>query len=267
MSRNSHPDWCENNLHRISRRPRLMTNSSLSSVEDPSQSAAGTASIMNGILNLNRRRLLLSVLLSFTVMNGLDANPRTQSSAREKQVLSGAEFPDYDAEILRAQRNGMLNNSLSGRLKREPGIPELADLLQQDRVDEAITLLRLIIRSTPQNIPAAFQVVVEHPGRFSDVARGYPDSLQQLVDAARMQLSQLSREEGARAERQMLLVDRSVAADQRRSTVDRLRPFVQQYAGTETALLTEVDVIEFGLPIRQQLTALDAVVLVAPLSR
>jgi len=58
----------------------------------------------------------------------------------------------------------------------------------------------------------------------------------------------------------MLLVDRSVPADQRPRTVDRLRPFVEQYAGTETALLTEVDVIQFGLPIRQQLTALDTVV-------
>ncbi len=175
-------------------------------------------------------------------------------------MLSGAEFPDYDAEILREQRNGMVNRSLDLRLKRQPGSSEIADLLEQNRVDEAIQLLRSIIKSAPQDIPAAFKVVVEQSGQFSDVARGYPESLQELVDAARMQLPRLSREEAARAERQLLIVDRSVPFDQRQSTVDRLRAFVQQYAGTETALLTEVDVIESGVPIQQQLTALDAIV-------
>src|SRR5262245_19667548 len=73
--RNSHPDWCENNLHRISRRPLLMTNSSPSSVEDPLQSAAGTASNMNGILRLNRGRLLLLLLLSLVVVHGQEVGP------------------------------------------------------------------------------------------------------------------------------------------------------------------------------------------------
>src|SRR4029079_8731758 len=138
----------------------------------------------------------------------------------------------YDAEILRAQRNGMVNNSLSARLKRQPGIRELADLLQQERVDEAIQLLRSIIKSAPQDIPAAFKVVVEQPGRFSDVARGYPESPQELVEASRMQLPRLSSEDAARTERQILLVDRGGPSDQRRSTADRLHAFVQQYAGT-----------------------------------
>jgi tetratricopeptide (TPR) repeat protein len=208
---------------------------------------------------MRHTRLRLPLLLSFLVFAEVAANPPAQSSDQSRQLLSGAEFPDYDAAILRAQRNGMVNNSLSARLKRQPRIPELADLLQQERVDEAIQLLRSIIKSAPQDIPTAFKVVVEQSGRFSDVARGYPESLQELVDAARTQLPRLSREDAARTERQLLLVDRRVPPDQRRSTVDRLRPFVEEYAGTETALLTEVDVIEFGLPIRQKLIALDAV--------
>ena len=236
-----------------------MTNNSPSSVEDPFQCAAGTASNMKGILRLNRKPLLL-LLLSLTIVSGLAASPPTQSSERERQVLSGAEFPDYDAEILRAQRNGMVNTSLSARLKRDPGISELADLLQQDRVDEAVQLLRSIIKSAPQNIPAAFKAVVEQSGRFSDIARGYPESLQELVDSARTQLPRLSREDAARAERQLLLVDRSGPPNPQQGTADRLRRFVEQYAGTDTALLTEVDVIQTGLPIRQQLNALDAIV-------
>jgi len=146
------------------------------------------------------------------------------------------------------------------RLSQQPGVAEVADLLKQNRIDDALGVLHSIIKNAPQDIPRAFELVVEQSSRFSYTARGYPDSLQEIVDAARQQLPRLSREESARAERQLLLIDLSGSAYQTRGTADRLRAFVQQYGGTDTALLAEVDVIAFGLRIREQLPALDRVV-------
>jgi hypothetical protein len=158
-------------------------------------------------------RPALLLLLSLTAVNELGADPRMQSSEQQTRVLSGAEFPDYDAEVLRQERNGLINNSLTARLKRKPGVPEIADLLEQNRVEVAIRLLRSIVKSSPQDIPRAFKVVVEKSSRFSDTARGYPELLQQLVDAAREQLPRLSREEAAQTERQLVLVDRRMPSN------------------------------------------------------
>ena len=103
----------------------------------------------------------------------------------------------------------------------------------------------------PDNIPRVFRVVSEQSSRVSDQARGYPDSLQALVDAARRQLPRLPREEAARAKRRLLLLDRqpSFAPAKRPAWADQLRAFVKKYAGTETALLTEIDIMAFGLPV------------------
>lgn len=201
----------------------------------------------------------LVVALLTAVVVGTGGAPRPQFRDSGPLVLSGAEFPDYDAEVLRAERNGLVNKSLSMRLSRQPGVAEVADLLQQNRIDDALRVLQSIIKNAPQDIPRAIESVVEQSSRFSDMARGYPESLQEVVDAARQQLPRLSREESARAERQLLLIDRHAPAEQR-STADRLRAFVRQYEGTDTALLAEVDVIAFGLRIREQLPALDRVV-------
>ena len=103
------------------------------------------------------------------------------------------------------------------------------------------------------------KIVGQKSTKFDDIARGHPAALQALVDAARQQLPRLAREEAARAERSLLLVDRR-PVEKPQAAVDKLRAFVKQYGGTETALLTEIDVMEFGLPIRERLESLDGFV-------
>jgi tetratricopeptide (TPR) repeat protein len=215
----------------------------------------------NAAQHMNRLQTVhvwLSVALSLAgPLVGLTAGQPTQSTGQPAELLSPAEFPDYDAGVWREQRNGLATKSASSRLTKQPDSPEIAELLQQNRVDDALRVLRSIVDKYPQNIPRAFQIVSEESPRFWDKARGYPDSLQELVDAARKQLARLPREEAARAERRLLLLDRQPSLAKRPEFADQLRTFVQQYAGTQTALLTEIDVIEFGLPIRQRLEALD----------
>ena len=198
-------------------------------------------------------RLWLPVAISLaSPLVGFVAAQPAQST-RPAELLSPAEFPDYDVNVWREQRSGLATR----RLLQQPGSPEIAGLLQQNRVDDALRVLRVIVDKYPESIARAFEIVSEQSSLFTDQARGYPESLQELVDAARKQLARLPREEAARAERRLLLLDRQPSVAKRPAFADQLRTFVKQYAGTETALLTEIDVIGFGLPIRQRLEALD----------
>jgi tetratricopeptide (TPR) repeat protein len=180
-----------------------------------------------------------------------------QSTGQPALLLSPAEFPDYDASVWREQQAGLAAKVASSRLTQQPESPEITELLQQNRIDDALRVLRAIIDKHPEQIPRAFEVVSPESSRFSDRARGYSTTLQELVEDARKQLPRLPKEEAARAERQLLLLDRQPSLAKRPAFADQLRTFVQQYAGTDTALLTEIDVMVFGLPIRGRLDALD----------
>jgi hypothetical protein len=177
------------------------------------------------------------------------------------ELLSPAEFPDYDYDIWRTQRNGLALRATLNHLAEHPDSPEFAELLKQNHIDEALGRLRAIVNEHPAQMARAFEVAAPEWPRMTDEARGYPAALQELVDAARSRLSQLPREEAARTERQLLLIDRRpymAPADKRPQFADQLKTFVQQYTGTTEALLAEVDAIELGLPIRERLQALDA---------
>lgn len=184
------------------------------------------------------------------------AGQASQSTGQPAPVLSGAEFPPYDARVWTDQRNGLA----ARRLTEQPVSPEITELLQQNRIDDALRVLREIVDKRPDQIPRAFEIALEESHRFSDRARGYPDALQDLVNAARKKLPGLPRETAARAERQLLVLDRQPPPSCRGSASfgTRLQCLVQEYAGTETALLTEVDVIEFSrAPMGERLDALD----------
>ena len=121
-----------------------------------------------------------------------------------------------------------------------------------------LQVLRAIVDNHPERIARAFEIVGQQSYRFDDRGHGYPaDALQQIIDAARKRLPALPREEAARAARQLLQNNRQ-PPPAGRSFVDKLRAFVEEYAGTETALLTEIDVITFGLRIRERLEATGA---------
>lgn len=199
--------------------------------------------------------LALSVVGPFV---DLAAGQVAQSTRQPAPLLSPAEFPDYDAGVWREQRNGLAAKVASSRLTQQPESPEITELLQQNRIDDALRVLHAIVDKHPEQIPRAFEIASRESHRFSDRARGYPDAIQDLVNAARRKLSSLPREAAARAERQLLLLDRQPSCRGTVSFADRLRCLVQEYAGTETALLTEIDVIELGGgPMGERLEALD----------
>lgn len=210
-------------------------------------------------MNLSRTALA-SLCLALSVLGpfpDVAAAQIAQSPVPPAPLLSPAEFPDYDAGVWREQRAGLAAKVASRLRAQQPESPEITELLQQNRIDEALRVVRAIVDRHPEQIARAFQIVSQESSRFWDPARSYSTTLQGLVEDARKQLSRLPKEEAARAERQLLMSDRQPSLAKPPVFADTLRAFVDQYAGTEAALLTEIDVMVFGLPIRECLEALD----------
>jgi outer membrane protein assembly factor BamD (BamD/ComL family) len=118
----------------------------------------------------------------------------------------------------------------------------LADVKDQAGLLHA---LRLIVDTRPQRIADAFEAVREALWGFrgdAEQTKLNAATLMAIVAAARKRLPELPREDGARAERMLLSVDAQFSSDRNRWG-EILRRFVEQYRGTEAALLAEVDVI------------------------
>jgi hypothetical protein len=150
-----------------------------------------------------------------------------------------ADYPPYDSEAFRLLTAGLGRKSTTARLAQDPNDPEIIrDLLTQERTDEALLVLRRIVSAYPERMPRAFEAIYGQGTRFSSRAHGQPQALQEIVNAAKAQLPRLSREDAARVARQLLLVDRQSTCPGENRIETYLRCFVEEYAGTETALLT-----------------------------
>jgi hypothetical protein len=173
-----------------------------------------------------------------------------------------ADYPPYDGDAFRRLTEGLARNATTIWLARDPNDPEvIRDLLRQERTDEALVVLRTIVSAFPERMPRAFEATYGQGSRFSSRAHGYPEALQEIVNEAKQQLPRLSREDAARVARQLLLLDRQRACPGQNTTENSLRCFLDEYAGTEIGLLTQVDLIEFqGRPLSDRLAALDQLV-------
>ncbi len=203
---------------------------------------------------MNSKVLVASAVLIVWPGIGLRLDGQVRQPSTPSPLLA-ADFPPSDASVWRLLQNGETAKAESRLRADQPDSPEITSLLRQDRIDDALRVLRAIVDRYPEQIPRAFEIVAEERSHLRDQARGHPEALQTLVKAARQQLPRLSREDAARAERQLLLIDPSTPGT---SFADQLRDFVREYAGTEAALLTEVDVIVFGHPaMSERLSLLD----------
>src|SRR5262249_43088982 len=157
-----------------------------------------------------------------------------------------ADYPPYDSDVFRLLTEGLARKATTIRLARNPNDPEIIrDLLTQERADEALVVLKRIVSAFPERMPSAFEAMYGQGSRFSSHAHGYPEALQEIVNAAKQQLPRLSREDAARVARELLLVDRQRTCPGENRMENSLRCFLDEYAGTETGLLSQVDLIEF----------------------
>ena len=219
-----------------------------------------------------KSQLRAALFLVFVVLSCVDISARpawNQPAATDQPgaipvsapAPDSADFPPYDAEAFRLQAEGVVRKATTLRLSQHPDDPDvIRDLLDQGRLEEALVVLRTIVTSLPERMPSAFEAMYGQGARFSSRAHGHADALQEVVNAAKQRLPRLPREDAARVARQLLLVDRQSSCSSN-ETGKVLACFLAEYAGTETALLTQVDYIAFqGRPLAERLAALDALV-------
>jgi tetratricopeptide (TPR) repeat protein len=133
--------------------------------------------------------------------------------------------------------------------------------VQARNIDRMLDALRSIVDTQPQRMAAAFEALGEARFQFrgnDEATRRNAERMRQIVADARTRLPDLPREEAARAERQFVPIDAELSLDRQRTWSTGIARVVEQYRGTEAAVLAELDLIGSGGVSQQMLDRLDA---------
>lgn len=187
------------------------------------------------------RALLLLVPFILTLSARVNAQ-----TAIDKAIA--AEFPSHDSQLLRVQQRGNGIAAATAALARDPdAVDTLALLLAQEQIDDAIVVAERIVAAHPDRLLPALKLVARESYRFRDKPRGQPEALARIARNARQRLAELPREEAARAARQIIMFEpRQPGAPRANAYEESLNEFIRDYAGTEEAVLTEVDRLTRG---------------------
>jgi len=136
-------------------------------------------------------------------------------------------------------------------------------LLEVRRYDDALAVLGRIVDNKPSDIPAAFDALADdYESVISYASRSRVDTIRPLIKAAKAHLTSLPREQAARAARAIASVE-SRSDSRPDAWRSLLKAFVNKYAGTEVALLAQVDLLD-DVSNPNRVAALDAFVRAHP---
>jgi tetratricopeptide (TPR) repeat protein len=172
------------------------------------------------------------------------ASPQSRPPSADPLAMP-ADFPPADQRIWSLQLKGLTAKRGAEALANAPDAPETIDILHRaGRLDDAINVLRRSVAGPPANLERALALV---PALVSTASmngiRPRQDTIREVVATVKPRLADLPREDAARVARALLTVDSHLTRRERGAWGQSLREFVQEWAGTQAALLTEVDVI------------------------
>jgi tetratricopeptide (TPR) repeat protein len=194
----------------------------------------------------------------FTVLLAASVVPSVAYSQPRANEL-GEDFPLEDYSVWLFVERGLKNQAADLQLARAPESPEtIALLLNAYRTGDALTVLRRIVDHHPEQMGAAFKAATTTGSSFDDEGRGYPSVLRETVTRARQRLRELPREQAAEAAWYLHLVARPVPGETPVPWRDQIRAFVDEYAGTEAALLGELRLLDGGGDIHASIAAIEA---------
>jgi TolA-binding protein len=195
---------------------------------------------------------LVVLLLAFLL-----AQPGTR---QPEGMPTPAEYPPQDLSTWSLVSPGLAKKLAARRLAESPASPETVRLLTMaENQDGMLRSLRLIVDTQPRLIADAFELVRDSAWRLrgdGEQVTHHREQMHRIIADARRRLPELPREEAARAEGSFMLMD--AQSTERGAAAARLRRFVDEYRGTETALLAEVDLIGFDRVSPRMLDELDA---------
>ena len=152
---------------------------------------------------------------------------------------ANADFPPYDRAAWALQRTGLTVKAAERSLRRAPDSVETLELLlAAQRTEQSLQVLRRIVDQHPRQIAKAFEILSRAPrSSLDDDGLDHQFVLRRIVEVAFGRLAALSREDAARAERRLLMVDHRTVAG---SLDDGFTLFVDKYRGTEAAAQLEM---------------------------
>lgn len=207
---------------------------------------------------------LLTLLLTFVLVQA----PKSPTFPTVEQTA--AEFPAEDALLWGLVSGGLNAKAVKRALAEAPDSPEtLRVAAQARRLDDVLVVLRAIVDGNKRRIPDAFAAMGEAAWSFrgnDETMTRRRDTLRQIVADAEKQLAALPREDAARAARVIVNLQGELTSYAPGAFAARLARFIEEYRGTEAALLAEVDAINAVEPVnrdrraemQQKLDALEA---------
>jgi tetratricopeptide (TPR) repeat protein len=184
---------------------------------------------------------LLTLLLTFVLVQASQSAPAT---AIEQ---AAAEFPQEDGMLWSLVSGGLNAKAAKRALAEAPASPETLRVVAQDRrLDDVLVVLRAIVDGDKRRIPDAFAALGDTAWSFrgnDEAMTRRRDTLRQIVADAEKQLAALPREDAARAARVILNLRSELVPSVPGAYAARLARFLEEYRGTETAVLAEVETI------------------------
>lgn len=152
----------------------------------------------------------------------------------------------------------------SERLRSAPTSPRtIAWLVRAQRVDEALTMLQMVVDEHPEQMAEAFERFDVLALIRPDANRDYGARARDVLRAAHARLSALPREQQAAAAMAMIPLEHRTQ-ESPIEYADRLRRFLVTYAGTQAADLVSVDLVTASRLSMATIAALDELVTTHP---
>ncbi len=211
---------------------------------------------------------MLDLTTLLVVLLLLGQAPGSLTSARLDQAA--AEFPPQDAQLWSLESAGLTAKLAKQQLAAAPDSPETLRLVARaQRLDDVLAVLRTIVERQPRRIPDAFEALGDTAWAFrggDEAMTGRREAFRQIVADAEKQLPALPREDAARAARVFLNLESELTPGSRNDFPERVARFIEEYRGTEAALLAQVDAISASdrtvrdrrAAMQQRLDALEA---------
>lgn len=179
--------------------------------------------------------------------------------AGTRRVFASAEFPLEDAWSRSLLSDATAADDLDRRLASGVVDPELPRLLAyRERQTDALDAFERIVDTRPDLLAQALDRDFPSLVSRTTLAANYRPRLAALLERAGATLEFLPREQAAHAARRLISAGWEANRPGQVDVEQQLRAFVDQYRGTEAALLTEVDLLERGRLTPASLDVLEA---------
>ncbi len=200
----------------------------------------------------------LAVVLALAALPSLHAQ-RTPQTSTIVLASSAAEYPPFDVQVQQAEERGLSAKLVAVRIARSLDDPDtVVALLARQRVDAAVDVALQIASRHPESITRLLRSLPPVFALTGGNRQKWIERMPDVIAAAHKRLPDLPKADAAEAAYLLLNLESELDRTQSDDRVERLKAFVQEFAGTDAALNAELDLINVGGTTPARFAALDA---------